>query len=153
PKNTKIEDIFGPPGEPDMSPSTTVAPAGQEGEGEASSPSPEPPREAGEQTSEPLVSLDPAAYDDLLPVKGSFSDDPPADWTDDDDPVTAQLDPVAAARKSLLEDAARARNVAPAASANVAVPVQRRGSRIPEIRQALSRAARVSAGTRYRSRI
>jgi len=108
---------------------------------------------AQEADSAPLVKLPADAYADLVAPTGTFSDDPPPGWVDE--PASSQdLDPVAAARASLLEDAARALggDAAPPAPAT-AVPVTRRGSRAPDIRQALARAAASSEATRYRSRV
>lgn len=129
-------------------------------------PAAEPPVENGSSVEtpqspmaeEPTITLPPEAF--AVPeVHGSFSDDPPEGWGTgvgnvSVDPVTSQLDPVAAARASLLEDAARATggSVQPTAPTTT-VPVTRRGSRVPEIRQALARAAQHPSATRYRSRV
>ena len=89
----------------------------------------------------------------------SFSDDPPEGWGTGqgnvlaEDPLSSQADPVAAARASLLEDAARASGMAPAAGIETPQPITQRGSRVPEIRQALARAATLPDAARYRSRI
>jgi len=99
---------------------------------------------------------------------GSMSDEPPEDWgagqgnvfEPDVVSMTSQMDPVAAARASLLEDAARARAVlggsAPTPQPATPHPVQSvnpRGNRAPDIRQALARAASLPNTTKYRSRV
>lgn len=109
---------------------------------------------------EPLVQLPPAAYDDLRAPQGAFSDDPPEGWGTGQgnvaapDPVTSQLDPVAAARQSLLEDAARARGGnAPPPEPTTAVAAPRAGNRAPDIRRALALAAALPNTTKWRSRV
>lgn len=115
------------------------------------------PQDAAEEG--PLVRLPSEVFETPQIPQGAFSDDPPEGWGSgegnvaDPDPVTSQLDPVAEARRSLLEDAARAAGGgAQPVPPSTTQPVTSRGSRVPEIRQALARAA-AHATVRYRSRV
>lgn len=125
-----------------------LAPTPPETPPEPASTAPEPLPEAPA----PLVTLGADAYADLVPPAGTFSDEPPPDWVE---PVTSPQvsDPVAAARASLQADAARALGGETAQAPTATVPVQRKGSGAPDIRQALARAAASRNNTRYRSRI
>jgi hypothetical protein len=143
PAQTSLEDLMG----------DGLAPIPPEGDGVVGVSPQEPPA-----APEPLVRLPTEVFREPAVPAGAFSDDPPEGWGSGEgnvlaeDPVTSQLDPVAAARASLLEDAARASGGAAPASAPTSIPVQR-GSRVPEIRQALARAAAMPDARRYRSRI
>lgn len=142
---------------PEIPPDLASDPArSRDADGEGAEASPQDPAPAPE----PLVRLPPEAFDDLrLSPAAAFSDDPPEGWGSGQgnvltpDPVQAVLDPVAEARRSLLEDAARASGGAPAPAPTTPVAVTRRGSSAPDIRQALARAAARPNTTQYRSRV
>jgi hypothetical protein len=129
------------------------------------SPAPQAPRDAPEPppepAPEPFVRLPAEAFSDLVAAPtASFSDEPPEGWGTGQGNVQVQdyassqsLDPVAAARASLLEDAARATGGSAVHAPTTPVPVTPRGSRAPDIRMALARAAALPNSTRYRSRV
>lgn len=118
------------------------------------------PPETPPEAPEPLITLPAAAYDDLRAVQGAFSDDPPEGWgtgsgnVSAPDPVTTSLDAVSEARRSLLEDAARARGGnAPPPEPTTARLEPRAGNRAPDIRRALALAAAEPSNQKWRSRV